>query len=295
PGGTVTAVLGTGSHGQSVETTIAQVVAEELGVDFDSVKVVQGDTAEAPFGPGTGGSRTAVMVGGATRRAAGEVRAKVVEVASHLMEAAPADLEVKGGVISVRGTPARAVPFAEVARIAYLEPDALPDGVEPGLEASVRFTSEQPFTWSNACHLCTVEIDRATGLVEVLRYIVSEDCGVMINPMVVEGQIAGGVAQGIGGVLYEHFVYDEEGNPLTTTFLDYLVPTAAEMPELEYGHVETASNMPGGHKGMGEGGAIGSPPAVFNAVADALAPLGVRPTRTPLGPSEILALITGTP
>jgi carbon-monoxide dehydrogenase large subunit len=145
--------------------------------------------------------------------------------------------------------------------------------------------------WSNACHLCTVEIDRDTGLVEVLRYVVSEDCGVMINPMVVEGQIAGGVAQGIGGVLYEHFVYDEDGNPLTTTFLDYLVPTAAEMPVLEYGHVETHSNMPGGHKGMGEGGAIGSPPAVFNAVADALVPLGVRPTRTPLGPSEVLALI----
>jgi aerobic carbon-monoxide dehydrogenase large subunit len=291
PGGTVTVLLGTGSHGQSVETTIAQVVAEHLGVHLDAVTIVQGDTGEAPYGPGTGGSRTAVMVGGAAAQAADEVRAKVVELAAHLMEAAPDDLEVGGGVVSVRGTPALSVTLADVARVAYLTPDELPPGMAPGLESSVRFTSPNPFTWSNACHVCTVEIDRDTGLVAVLRYVVSEDCGVMINPMVVEGQIAGGVAQGLGGVFTEHFVYDEDGNPLTTTFLDYTLPSTAEMPLLEYGHVETRSPMPGGHKGMGEGGAIGSPPALFNAVADALAPLGVHPTRTPLGPSEILALV----
>ena len=137
-------------------------------------------------------------------------------------------------------------------------------------------------------------MDPDTGAVEVLRYVVSEDCGVMINPMVVEGQIAGGVAQGIGGVLYEHFVYDEDGNPLTTTFLDYLVPTAAEMPTIEYGHVETPSPTPGGHKGMGEGGAIGSPPCVFNAVADALARRGARLTDQPLTPSRVLDALAGS-
>jgi carbon-monoxide dehydrogenase large subunit len=145
--------------------------------------------------------------------------------------------------------------------------------------------------YSNACHVCTCEVDAETGQVRLLRYVVSEDCGVMINPMIVEGQIAGGVAQGIGGTLYEHLVYDDDGNPVTTTFLDYLIPTAAEVPAVEYGHIETPGTTPGGHKGMGEGGAIGSPPAVFNAVADALAPFGVEPDRTPLGPSEIVALL----
>ncbi len=140
--------------------------------------------------------------------------------------------------------------------------------------------------------VCTVEVDPATGKVEILRYVVSEDCGVMINPMVVEGQIAGGVVQGIGGVLYEHLIYDEDGNPLTTTFLDYLVPTAAEVPAIEYGHVETRSPTPGGHKGMGEGGAIGSPPCVFNAVADAVAARAGVLTEQPLTPSRILAALT---
>jgi carbon-monoxide dehydrogenase large subunit len=143
--------------------------------------------------------------------------------------------------------------------------------------------------FSNACHMCTCEVDPATGKVSLLRYVVSEDCGVMINPMVVEGQIAGGVVQGVGGVLYEHAIYDDDGNPLATTFLDYLLPTAAEAPTIEYGHVETPAATPGGHKGMGEGGAIGSPPAVFNAVADALRPLGVKLDRSPLGPSQLLA------
>jgi aerobic carbon-monoxide dehydrogenase large subunit len=145
--------------------------------------------------------------------------------------------------------------------------------------------------FSNACHICTCEVDPETGKVTLLRYVVSEDCGVMINPMVVEGQIAGGVVQGIGGVLYEHAVYDEDGNPLATTFLDYLLPTATEAPVIEYGHVETPAATPGGHKGMGEGGAIGSPPAVFNAVADALRPFGVKLDRSPLGPSELLEAI----
>jgi carbon-monoxide dehydrogenase large subunit len=288
PSGTVTVHLGTGSHGQSIETTMAQVVAEHLGVGFDDVLVVQGDTASAPFGGGTGGSRTAVVAGGAARDASIQVRDKATQIAAHLLEAAPEDLESQDGRLSVRGTPTRGVTLADVARVALNVPLELPPGITPGLEATVTYQAP-PITWSNACHVCTVEVDAHTGKVDVLRYVVSEDCGVMINPMVVEGQIAGGVAQGLGGVLYEHLIYDEDGNPLTTTFLDYLLPTAAEVPVIEYGHVETRSPTPGGHKGMGEGGAIGSPPCVFNAVADAVvAGGGVRLTEQPLTPSRIL-------
>ena len=287
PSGTVTVMLGTGSHGLGVETTMAQVVAEHLGVELDAVVVVQGDTATAPFGAGTGGSRTAVVAGGATREASLKVRDKVVEIAAHLLEAAPEDLEVEGGTVSVRGTPTRGVAVAEIARVAYNDPAELPPGVAPSLEATVSYQAP-PITWSNACHVCTVELDPATGLTTILRYVVSEDCGVMINPMIVEGQIAGGVVQGIGGVLYEHLIYDEDGTPLTTTFLDYLVPTAGEVPEIEYGHIETRSPTPGGHKGMGEGGAIGSPPAVFNAVADALALRGATVSEQPLTPTRVL-------
>jgi carbon-monoxide dehydrogenase large subunit len=290
PTGKVVVSMGTGSHGQGLETTMPQVVAEELGVPLDDVILVQGDTASTPFGRGTGGSGSAVIGGGACREAAQLVRTKALEIAAHLMEAAPADLELVEGEIAVRGTPSRALSFAEVARVAHLETAKLPDGLAPGLEATASYTAP-PFTWSNACHVCTVEIDRNTGLVHIDRYIVSEDCGVMINPMVVEGQIAGGVVQGIGGVLYEHFVYDADGNPLTTTFLDYLLPTATEVPDIEYGHVETRSNTPGGHKGMGEGGAIGAPPAIVNAVADALALVGARVSRQPLGPEQVLALL----
>jgi len=293
PSGTVTVHLGTGSHGQSVETTMAQVVAEHLGVELDDVVVVQGDTATAPFGGGTGGSRTAVVAGGAARDASLAVRDKATRIAAHLLEAAPEDLEVEAGRVSVRGTPTRGVSLAEVARVALNAPLELPPDLAPGLDATVTYQAP-PITWSNACHACTVAVDPATGVVEILRYVVSEDCGRMINPMVVEGQIAGGVAQGIGGVLYEHFVYDEDGNPLTTTFLDYLVPTSTEVPTIEFGHVETPSPTPGGHKGMGEGGAIGSPPCVFNAVADALARRGARLTDQPLSPSRILDALADT-
>jgi carbon-monoxide dehydrogenase large subunit len=157
---------------------------------------------------------------------------------------------------------------------------------------SKRYQAPQ-FMFSNACHAVTVEVDRETGMVEILRYVISEDCGVMINPNVVEGQTAGGVVQGIGGVFYEHFRYDEAGNPTTTTFMDYLLPTAAEVPILEYGHIVTPGLTPGGHKGLGEGGAIGSPAALVNAVRDALAPLGVSINFQPLTPERILGLIEG--
>ncbi len=290
PTGQVHVLLGTGAHGQGIETTMAQVVAEHLGVDFTDVVVMQGDTDVAPFGGGTGGSRTAVTAGAAARGAAELARDKVLAVAAHLMEAAPEDLEINAGVVAVKGTPTRSISMLDVATAAYHKHEQLPEGMEPGLEATFRYKAPGR-TWANACHACTVEVDTTTGKVEILRYIVSEDCGVMINPMVVEGQVSGGVVQGIGAVLYEHLVYDPDGNPLSTTFLDYLLPTAAEVPIIEFGHVETPSNTPGGHKGVGEGGAIVSPPTVFNAVADALAQIGVKITKQPLGPNEIVAAI----
>jgi len=270
-----------------METIIAQVTAEYLGVEPDDVEVIFGDTATAPMGATTGGSRNAVFGGGAARQAALEMRARVVEIAAHVLEASPDDLDVEGGVVSVRGTPSAQRSLAEIAQLAYLHPLELPPGVPPGLEIASRFTTGGP-TWSNAAHVCTCEVDPETGIVTLLRYIVSEDCGAMINPNVVEGQIAGGVVQGIGGVLLEHFVYDRDGNPTTTTFLDYLLPTASDVTLMEYGHIQTPSARPGGFKGMGEGGAIGAPAAVFNAVADALAHLGVVLTDQPLTPAAIV-------
>ncbi len=285
--GKVDVFMGTGSHGQSIETTMAQIVAEELGVHVDDVEVHQGDS-NTPFGGGTGGSRTASIVSGAGRAAAIQVRQKVFQIAAHLLEANPDDLEIDSSVVSVKGTPAgKTVTLAQVAHTALYATEGLPPGMETGLEATARHRQEA-VTWSNACHVCTVEVNANTGAVSFARYIVSEDCGLMINPMVVEGQVAGGVVQGIAGVLYEDFRYDADGNPLTTTFMDYLLPTAAEVPIIEHGHIETPSNTPGGYKGMGEGGAIGAPPCVFNAVADALWLRGIEVFDHPLGPNEIL-------
>ena len=289
--GKVLVAMSTGNHGHSLETTIPQIVAEHLGCDIADVILVQGDTASSPTGPGTGGSRSAVIAGGAAQTASLRMRDKIVEIAAHVLEAAPEDLETIGSVVSVRGTPARAVPFAQIASLAYMMPEMLPTGMEMGLEVTARFQPPTPFTWSNASHVCTVEIDPETGMTTILRYIVSEDCGRMINPMVVEGQIAGGVVQGIGGVLFENMVYDDTGNPLATTFLDYLLPSAPEIPDIEIGHIETLSHSLGGYKGMGEGGAIGAPPAVANAIHDALAHLGLHPTDFPLGPSQVLDLL----
>jgi carbon-monoxide dehydrogenase large subunit len=290
--GNVVAFLGTTSHGQSVETTMAQIVADQLGVDYDDVTIVQADTQSTPWGPGTGGSRTAVVAGGAARQAALAVREKVLAVAANALEAAEEDLDIEHGSVFVRGTPAKAVTMKDVAAAAYRFADTLPPELSAGLEATVRFRPQSFPTWSNATHLCVVEIDRATCIPKILRYIVSEDCGRMINPSVVEGQIYGGVVQGIGGVVLEDFVYDADGNPLTTTFVDYLLPTTTDVPTIEIGHVETASTTnPGGFKGMGEGGAIGSHAAVANAIGDALAPLGIDVLSTPLGPNDIHRLM----
>ena len=291
PDGAVDVYLGSGSHGQGLETTTAQIVSEHLGVAYESVNVHQGDTSETPYAFGTGGSRSGPILGAAIQGAAQELRSKVVEIAAHLLEASPDDLEIVDGVVGVRGTPTQARTIADVARSAYFDLGTLPAGMEPGLEVIKRYKNDAPFIYSNACHVCTVEIDTATGAVKLLRYIVSEDCGVMINPNIVEGQIAGGAVQGIGGALLEDFVYDEDGNPLTTTFLDYLLPTAADIPMIEYGHIETPASTPGNYKGVGEGGAIGAPPAVANAVNDALAQVGARVLEAPFTPARIVAAL----
>jgi len=292
PNGRVDVAHTGASHGQSLETTMAQVVADELGVEPGQVRVIQGDTDATPYGPGTGGSRSTVILGTAVRQAAGEVRDRMVAIVAQQLEASPDDLVVGGGRISVVGSPDKGMAIRDVAQLAYSVPAMMPPGQSPGLEAQSRWAPDNWVTWSNACHICVCEVDRATGGVEILRYLVSEDCGVMINPNVVEGQVAGGVVQGIGGVLLEHQPYDESGNPLATTFVDYLLPTTTEVPDIEYAHLETpAPTNPGGHKGLGEGGAIGSPPAVINAVADALAPLGVQVRNQPLGPADIVELL----
>jgi carbon-monoxide dehydrogenase large subunit len=291
PSGTVNVYVAGGSTGNSLETTVIQLTADALGLDIADVHTIQGDTAITPFGGGTGGSRSGAMMAGAVAETAAVLRQRIAAIAAHRLEASVEDIELVNGQAQVRGDVAAAVSLAEIAEIAYFQPDDLPPDVPAGLEATGRYKAQTFMIATNATHVCTCEVDIETGQVTLLRYIVSEDCGPMINPSVVEGQIAGGTVQGIGGVLLEHLAYDAAGNPITSTFLDYLLPTAAEVPIIEYGHVETPGPGPGGHKGVGEGGAIGAPPAVVNAVADALAPFGVDITRLPVTPASIVALV----
>jgi aerobic carbon-monoxide dehydrogenase large subunit len=294
PSGAVNVYIAGGSSGNSIETTVVQLTADALGVDVADVHTIQGDTALTGFGAGTAGSRSASMTAGAIRETAAILRERVCAIAADRLEAAVGDIELSESRAFVRGTQSIGIPLSEIASAAYFTPQSLPPGVPAGLEASARYTADNMSIWVNATHVCTCEVDIETGRVELLRYIVSEDCGPMINPDVVEGQIAGGVVQGIAGVLFEELAYDNDGNPLAATLMDYLMPSAAEVPSLEYGHIETPSPGPGGFKGVGEGGAIGAPPAVVNAVADALAPFGVELTRLPLSPSSIVASLEGT-
>ena len=292
PSGKVNVYIAGGSTGNSLETTVVQLAADALGVDIADVATIQGDTAVTGFGAGAAGSRSGSMTAGAVGETAAVLRERICAIAAHKLEAAPEDIELAGGRASVRGTPAVGLALGELAAAAYFEPHTLPPGTPAGLEATARYTAKGSI-FVNATHICTCEVDVDTGRVTLLRYIVSEDCGPMINPNVVEGQIAGGTVQGIGGVLFEHLAYDADGNPVATTLMDYLMPTAAEVPTIEYGHVETMSAGPGGYKGVGEGGAIGAPPAVVNAVNDALAPFGVAATRLPLSPAAIVELLEG--
>ncbi|MFQ5828760.1 MAG: xanthine dehydrogenase family protein molybdopterin-binding subunit [Candidatus Methylomirabilia bacterium] len=291
PSGTVTAIFGIASHGQGLETSLAQVVADELGVPLEAVRVVHGDTEGSPYGTGTYASRSAVLAGGAGILAARAVREKALKIAGHLLEADPADLVVNDGRTSVAGMPDRRVTLRDIAKTAYSGVRRLPQGMEPGLEA-MRFYDPYFGTASNATHAAVVEVDRDSFEVRILRYVVAEDCGRMINPLIVEGQVLGGVAHGIGTALLEEVIYDEAGQALTGTLMDYMIPSASEIPTMEVCHLETPSPTSlGGFRGMGEGGTIGAPAAITNAVADALSPLGVEMNELPITPERLFRLI----
>jgi carbon-monoxide dehydrogenase large subunit len=288
--GAITAAFGVASHGQGLETTLAQIVAEHLGSRFEDIRIVQGDSAAVPGGTGTYASRSLVLAGGAATLAARAVRAKVLNAASHLLEASAADLVAEEGRVFVAGTD-RSVTFREVARAVYSEMGRLPPDARDELAATK--TYDPVFgTTTSATHIATVEIDPETFEIKVGRFAVAEDCGRLVNPLIVDGQVHGGVAQGIGAALYEEVVYDDQGQINTASLVDYLVPTACEIPPMHVVHLESESPTTlGGFRGMGEGGTIGSPAAVANAVSDALSPLGIEINELPVTPERLFRLI----
>jgi aerobic carbon-monoxide dehydrogenase large subunit len=290
PTGTVRVYIGAKPHGQGEETTFAQIVAEEFGIPVDDVQIVHGDTDNTPQGWGTYGSRTTAVCGSAVKIAATRVKDKARKVAAHLLGVTEADLDWTGDRFVVRGSPSQGKGFAELALMANVAWN-MPAGVEPGLEATAFFDPPN-FVFPFGTHICTVEVDVETGEVKILRYLAVDDCGPLINPMIVEGQIHGGVAQGIGEALQEMAVYDEDGQLLTGTMMDYAVPRAAQLPRIETRHTVTPTDVnPLGVKGIGEAGTIASVPTVVNAVCDALAPLGIRHIDKPLTPARVWAAI----
>ena len=279
--GTVSVFTSQQPHGQGHETTLAQLAADGLGLLVEQVRIVHGDTRVTPFNAvGTGGSRSATLAGGAVVGAAAMLRDRIAELFAEHNELDPSDVEVSGGTVSARGVPASAWDLARIAELAddveVLADFAIPDG-----------------GWTQATHCCWVEVDVNTGLVTIPRHLVVEDCGTMINPTIVEGQVSGGVAQGLSTVLYERFVYDDDGQPRAITLLDYLLPTAAEVPDIEIEHLESPPQGPINFRGAGESGAVGAPAALSNAIEDALAPFGVRVTEKYMPPDRILDLIAG--
>jgi carbon-monoxide dehydrogenase large subunit len=291
PSGDVTVSVGTPSQGQGHATVLAQLVADALGVAPEHVLVRANDTDAVPISlAGTRASRTAVIIGGAVLRAGGELRERVLQIAARLLEADPADLEVGDGGVSLRDAPSRSVTLREVARAAYFDPALRASVPEPDLSASAFLDPKA--TYSNGTIVAVVEVDAGTGAVRVEQLVAVEDCGTIVNPLVVDGQIHGALAQGVGGALLEQVVHDESGQPLTATLMDYLLPTAVEVPPLRVEHESSPSPFtPGGIKGMGESGLIATPAAIACAVADALAPLGVRIDRLPLTPERVSSMI----
>jgi len=284
PGGQVFVFSGASSQGQSHETTLAQIVADGLSVSLDRVTVVPGDTAGIPYGLGAFGSRVAVLAGSSAARAAAEVRDKALVLAARHLEVAPADLVVEDGWVGVRGAPGRGLSLAQLATLASAPRPgyALPSGMEPGLEATAYVAVPQS-TYSSGAHAAVVEVDPEVGAVRILRYVAVDDCGTVINPMIVAGQVHGGIAHGIGNALLEEVVYDTAGQLATGTLMDYALPRALDVPRLDVHHVITPSPLnPLGVKGAGEGGTLPAPAAIANAVADALGPLGVEVTEMPL-------------
>jgi carbon-monoxide dehydrogenase large subunit len=288
--GAITAAFGVASHGQGLETTLAQVVAEQLGARFEDIRIVQGDSAAVPGGTGTYASRSLVLAGGAATLAARAVREKVLNAASHLLEASAADLITEDGKVFVAGTD-RSVTFRDVARAVYSEIGRLPPEARDEL-AATKIYDPVFGTTTSATHIATVEIDPETFEIKVDRFAVAEDCGRLVNPMIVDGQVHGGVAQGIGAALYEEVIYDDQGQINTASLVDYLVPSACEIPPMQVVHLESESPTTlGGFRGMGEGGTIGSPAAIANAISDALSPLGIEINELPATPKRLFRLI----
>jgi carbon-monoxide dehydrogenase large subunit len=298
PDGSITVITQQHPHGQGTQTTLAQVAADELGVPFDQVTVRYGDTDITPFAlVSTGGSRAATMANGSVLYSSRALREKIVSIAAELLEAAPQDLELRDGAVSVKGTPSIALSFAELARIVAEEPDRIPDDVDVdgGLKASAEYDGGEG-GWSGGTHCCFVEVDVETGFVEILRYVVVEDCGLPVNPAIVEGQVRGGVAQAIGAVLLEQSAYGEDGQFLAGTFMDYLLPSTTTVPNFEIHHVDAVLLDPDvNFRGVGEGGMIVAPAAIVNAIEDALLPFGVRVREQHLPPARILELIGTVP
>ena len=289
PSGFVEARIGSSPHGQGLRTTLAQIIADEIGITPEMIKVVHGDTDRAPYGWGTFASRSLVISGGATLIAAQKVSAKLIKIASHLLEAAPDDIVLADGSAKVAGTD-RTIPIARLAREAYTQTHRFKGEIEPGLTETGHY--DPPGTFSNACHVAIVEVDVETGHVRVEKFVVAEDAGRIINPMIADGQVHGGIAQGIGNALLEEIIYDENGGILTATLADYLPPTAHEIPPIELHHIETPSvNSITKAKGLGEGGCIGAPAAVINAINDALSTFGVEIDEMPATPQRIRAAL----
>ena len=289
PSGFVELRIGASPHGQGLRTTLAQLVADELGLAPDRIRVVHGDTDRTPYGWGTFASRSLVIAGGASVLAARKVHAKLVKMASRLLEAAADDIVLADGVARVAGTD-RAIPIETLARAAYHQVHLFNGEIDPGISEAA--TYDPPGTFSNACHAGIVEVDPETGRVTIERFVVAEDAGRLVNPMIVDGQIVGGVVQGIGNALLEEIVYDEAGNILTATLADFLPPTSGEIPPIELLHLQTLNGTTITQaKGLGEGGAIGAPAAILNAINDALAPFGVMINEMPATPQRIRAAL----
>ncbi|MBM3490297.1 MAG: xanthine dehydrogenase family protein [Alphaproteobacteria bacterium] len=292
PTGKVTAFVSHAHSGQGHYTTFAQVVADALGCELADVRIVEGDTAATPYGTNTFASRSAVTGGGAFIRAAGKVREKLRRIGAHMLEASVEDVVVQDGRVHIAGVPGHGLSFQQVAETAYaMNTATLPEGESFGLEDS-DFYDPPLVTMANAAHIAQVAVDAEDGRVTIERYVVVHDCGRIINPMIVDGQIQGGVAQGIGEALMEEMVYDDSGQMLNASLLEYLLPTAADVPNYEIAHIESPSiDTVGGFKGVGEGGVIGAVPAVLNAVADALSRLDININTKPLRPSLLARLI----
>ena len=288
--GAVTGSFGIASHGQGLETTLAQVIADELGARIEDIRILHGDSAVVAHGTGTYASRSAVLAGGAATLASRLLKEKVLRAASYLLEASVADIEAGDGRVFVRGTD-RSLTFREIARAVYFKIGRLPKDSREELEVTKLY---DPYfgTTSSATHIAALEIDPQTCKVRLDHYVVAEDCGRMINPMIVDGQVHGGVAQGIGAALYEEVIYNDDGELLTASLVDYVIPTASELPSIATVHLDTASlSTVGGFRGMGEGGTIGAPAAIANALADALAPLGVEVFELPMTPERLFRLV----